>query len=291
VAATIARRHGATERARGALSPACLRVIIAVLLTIPLAGCTGDAAPVETNVIDPGFITGVVTDVAMVPLAGVNVSVDGTTLSALTDAAGSFAFELLPGEYVVLAQHADHRPGALRASVISHQRAPLAFQLVAIPKIVPRVEVSEASGYLACSALLLRSGERTPVPCGGEDPNDRPSVEFGLTSRDGLESAVLEVVWDAGSQAARKLRVEASSRGSDGSVALGAVEGTSPLALPIPGRLVAGDTLVLTVSPAGSFLDEEAGSDAGLVFQQAFTAYASLFYHEPAPGGYSALVG
>lgn len=284
----ITRRTGGTERKHGSVSSR-LRVIAMLLTGILLAGCTKDEGPVQTSAIEPGYLTGTVTDIAMVPLAGVNVTVEGTNESALTDAAGAFTFTLLPGEYVVLAAHGDHKTGALRASVLSAQPSTLAFTLDPIPRITPRVEVAEAAGYLGCGAYVLRSGERTLVPCGENDPNEQPDVEFPLMTREGLETIVVEVAWEAGTDAARSLRIDAAIRNGDELVALGAVEGRSPLSLPIPGRLVEGDSIVVTASPAGSFLDEEAGADAGFVLQQDFTAYASLFYYEAAPGGYSAL--
>lgn len=287
---TLTRSIGGTERKHGSVS-ARLRVSVTLLIAILLAGCTKDDGPVQTNVIEPGTLSGTVTDVAMVPLAGVNVTVDGTNESAITDAAGAFAFTLLPGEYVVLAQHGDHRPGALRASVLSAQASALAFTLEPIPRITPRVDVAEAAGYLGCGVLVLRAGETTRVPCGDEDPNDQPAVEFPITSREGLETVVVEVAWEPGTDAASALRIDAAIRAGDDLVQLGGVEGQSPLSLSIPGRLVQGDTLVVTAGPAGSFLDEEAGADVGLVFQQDFAAYASLFYYEAAPGGYSALSG
>lgn len=259
------------------------------MIALALAGCADKEGPAATNAIVPGTVTGTVTDAALLPLAGVNVTLEGGNASALTDAAGLFSLETLPGEYVVLAQHADYKPGALRASVLSAQSSTLSFTLEAIPRIVPRVDVAEASGYLACHVLVYRAGERTSTPCGDEDPNDAPSVEFSVMSHDGLETAVLEIAWEATSDAGRELRLRAASRNGDKTIELGVAEGVSPLTLPIAGRLIEGDTLILTVGPAGSFLDEEAGADMGLVLQQPFTAYASLFYHATAPGGYSAL--
>ncbi|HET6404008.1 MAG TPA: carboxypeptidase-like regulatory domain-containing protein [Candidatus Thermoplasmatota archaeon] len=261
------------------------------MLALVASGCTSDEAPTPTNAIAPGILSGVVTDAALIPLANANVSVEGMNASALTDATGAFRLELLPGEYVVLASHPDHKTGALRASVLSDQTATLAFQLDAVRRIVPRVEVAEAEGYLACTALLLASGERHALACGQNDPNERASVQFGVTSIDGLEAAVLELVWDARTDAARWLRVDATLVRGDESVGLGGVEGVSPLRLAIPGRLLDAGTLVVRASPTGSFTDEEAGVDAGLVLQQGFTVYASLFYHAPPAAGYTALQG
>lgn len=253
-----------------------------------LAGCTSEEAPTQTNAIVPGTLSGVVADVALTPIAHANVTIEGTNLSALTDAAGAFAFELLPGEYVVLATAPEHRIGALRASVVSAQAATLAFQLERIPSIVPRVDVAEAAGYVACDALVETSGERRALPCGEQDPNAQPSVEFSLLSTDGLEGALVEVVWAARTDAARVLRVDVELRQGDGVVALGGAEGASPLTISLPSRVLQPGTLAVSASPTGSFADEEAGADVGLALQQAFTAYASFFYHAPPEPGYSA---
>lgn len=260
-----------------------------LLANLALAGCTQEAAPVQERSIAPGYLTGTVTDVALLPIAGAVVSIDGMNATATTDPTGAFEFEVLPGEYVVLAKRAEYRDGALRASVISSQTSDLAFQLQAIPTIVPTLEVQEAEGYLACGAFLDRSGERASLPCGGEDPNDRPTVEFSLGSREGLEGIVVELVWEARTDAAKALRVEFSARNASEVIALGAAEGISPLRVTLAGRLISGDALLATVSPTGAFTDEEAGSDIGFAFQQPFTTYASLFRHQPPPGGYSAL--
>lgn len=262
--------------------------ILLVVAALALSGCTKEDLPTQTNAIVPGALAGVVTDVGLTPLVGANVSVEGTNLSALTDAAGAFSFSLLPGEYVVLATHADHKTGALRASVLSDQTSTLAFQLEAIPRITPRVEVAEAEGYLACTALLVASGEQHPLACGDNDPNERPAVEFGIGSTDGLEAVVVELVWEAKSDAARWLRVELELAG-DEPVALGGSEGASPLKVSVPGRLLAPGTLVVRASPAGSFTDDESGADLGVVLQQSFTAYVSSFYWAAPASGYTAL--
>lgn len=270
-----------TMQARLALAPA-------LALALVLSGCTKEDAPTQTNAIAPGTLSGVVTDVALTPIANANVRVEGMNASALTDAAGGFTFSLLPGEYVVLATAADHKTGALRASVLSDQTSTLSFQLDAIPRIVPRVEVAEAEGYLACAAIVVASGEQHAVPCGENDPNDRPEVEFMIASTEGLDAVVVELVWEAGTDAARWLRVDAELA-ADEPTALGGVAGVSPLKLTIPGRLLTTGTLVVRAAPEGSFTDEEAGTDLAMAVQQSFTVYASQFFYAPPLAGYSAL--
>lgn len=260
-----------------------------VVAALVLSGCTVEEAPAQTNAIAPGTLVGVVTDVALVPLAGVNVSVDGVNQSALTDAAGSFSFTLLPGEYLVFAAHAEHKTGAFRTNVLSDQTSTLAFQLEAIPRIVPRVDVAEAEGYLACAALVIQGGERRDVPCGGQDPNERSSVEFGITTTEGLEGVVVELAWGARTGAATTMRLEVALQAGESVVELGGAEGTSPIRLPISGRFFSIGTLVARASPAGSFTDDEAGADAGVALQQPFTVYASSFFHAEPPAGYTAI--
>ena len=267
------------------MRPALLILVAAALV---LSGCAKEDAPTQTNAIVPGTLSGVVTDVGLTPIANANVTVEGMNASALTDAAGSFSFSLLPGEYVVLATAPDHKTGALRASVLSDQASTLAFQLEGIPRIVPRVEVAEAEGYLACTALVTASGEQHALPCGENDPNERPAVEFMVASTEGLDAVVVEIVWEARTDAARWLRVDAEMAGEE-PIALGGVAGVSPLKLTIPGRLLAQGTLVVRAAPEGSFTDEEAGTDLAMVVQQSFTAYASSFFYAPPAAGYSAI--
>ena len=276
---------GREDRSRRAVAPALVALLVA------LSGCTGEGAPAQTNAIVPGVLAGVVTDAALVAIADANVSVEGTDLTARTDASGAFRIELLPGEYVVLASHADHKTGALRASVLSAQEATLAFQLDAIPRIVPRVDVAEANGYLACGALVATSGERRALACGERDPNERAAVELPLGPLDGLHAVVVELAWTARTDAARVLRLELELRQGADVVALGATEGASPVTVSVPARLLGPGILVARAAPTGSFADEEAGADAGLVLQQPFTVYASSFYHDDPPAGYTARAG
>ncbi|HUR68541.1 MAG TPA: carboxypeptidase-like regulatory domain-containing protein [Candidatus Thermoplasmatota archaeon] len=263
---------------------------LALVFVLVLAGCAKPDGAVEEHAIAPGTLAGTVTDLALTPIAGANVTVEGTNASALTDAAGSFTLELLPGEYVVLAMASDHQNGAMRASILSAQTSSLSFQLAPIVHIVPYNEVQEGEGYLACTILLVQGESRNTTECGESDPNDRPSVDFPLASANGLDSVVVELAWEPRTQAASSLHVDVWASAGEERIPVGTSEGASPLRVVIPARLVGrGDALVVTASPAGGFTDEEAGVDFGAIVQQPFTAYATAFYHAPPPGGYSAI--
>lgn len=263
-------------------------MLAAVLLTASLAGCAKDEEPVAVQEVVPGRIAGTVTDVALLPLAGAQVSVEGTNLTATTDAAGGFGFELPPGDYVVLASLAEHKPGALRASVVSAGIASLAFSLEPIPRIVPRVDVAEGSGFVACAMMLDNAGTRTDVACGENDPNARTSLEFGLSRTVGFEGVVVELVWEPAT-AGDALSLVVSKAGEE-PVELARAEGSGRVAITLPPRLVEGvDALRVDVGSAGGLTDDEATVDAGLALQQGFSIYVSQFYNQQPAAGYTAL--
>lgn len=290
------RRSGEPER-RGALfvtplhsaSPPLRGYLFALVIALVVSGCTKAEPAATDSAIPPGTISGTVSDIALLPLAGATVTVDGANVTATTDATGAFSFTLLPGEYVVLASHPEFRNGALRASVLSGQTSTLAFTLDGIPKLVPYLDVQEGQGYVACTALVVQGQERRMSPCGQNDPNDHPTVNFDLQGTQGLEGIVIELVWEPRTSAAGTLHADVFGRDGEDLISLGASEGVSPLRIKIPGRIVSTSSLQVTVSPAGGMTDEEAGIDAGAVVQQSFTVFASMFYHAAPPGDYSAL--
>lgn len=270
-----------------------LPLLLAVALL--LAGCASKEEPVAVNEVAPGIVSGTVTDAALTPLVGVNVSVEGTNESALTDAAGAFRLLLPPGEHLLLATFEGYRVAALRANVVSDATAALAFTLDPIPREEPSSMSLEAEGLLGCRVLVDAGGERTLVPCGQQDPNERTRLAFPVTTVDALGGAVVEVVWEPRSAAGRALAVTVSRGASEEALVLGASEGEGRAVISLPSRLLAemaaGDELLVDVTPAGSLTDEEANVDAALVIQQPFTVYVTLFYRQEPPGGFSVLDG
>lgn len=266
-----------------------------LIAAILLSGCTKPDEPVVASEVLPGVVMGTVTDVALVPLAGVNVTVEGANQSALTDATGAFRFELPPGEHVLLAALAGYKVGAQRASVASAQTAALAFVLEQLPKEEPYSVPQEANGLLGCRALLVASGEATDVPCGANDPNERARLEFPVDTVEELGGAVVEAVWEPSSSAGATLQLTVSRASGSELVPLGVAEGEERIAIALPARLLAdlqaGESLVAELAAAGSLTDEEAGVDGAIVVQQPFTVYVTLFYRSEPPAGYSAVEG
>lgn len=265
--------------------------LVLVVAAVLAAGCTKDEGPVATNAIEPGFLSGTVTDVALVPLAGVNVTVDGTNESALTDAAGAFRFVLEPGEHVLVATLEGYVNAAARANVVAAQDVSLNLTLSPVPKETPRVESQEGKGLIACALFVEGQPESA---CPSQDANAKPSVDFEVADASGLVGVVLELDWEPGAKTSERLALAVDLVAGESVTPLARTEGAAPVSVTLParvldGKVVSGTTLRVTASPAGSLTDDEAGVDAGAALQQAFTAYASFFYHEAPPAGFSVI--
>lgn len=263
--------------------------VAALLLAAAFAGCVGDEPELAASSVALGRIQGTVTDAALNPLAGAEVRLDGTDRAATTDASGAFAFEVPEGEYLALAAAEGYRGSAQRALARAGEPASLAFVLALVPTQTPSVEVSEGKGLLSCRALLVRGAERHEAVCAASDPNERAALAFPIPS-EGLAGVVVELAWEPSSAGAKRLHLAVKAAGEDG-VELGAAEGEGHASLTLPARVLEAalaetGELVVSVSPAGSFTDDEAGVDAGLAFQQGFSVYVSVFRHAPPPGGY-----
>lgn len=264
-----------------------------LVLAALAAGCAKPDEPVAANAVLPGLVVGTVSDAALTPLAGANVSVEGANQSMLADGSGAFRFTLPPGEHVLLASLAGYKVAALRANVVSDQTATLAFTLEPLPKDAPYRVAQEAKGLVGCRVLVERAGERTLVPCGAQDPNERTRADFAVDTVEELGGAVVELAWEPASQASGTMELVVSRAAGGKLVPIAASRGSGHVALPIPARLLGdlqpGDALVAEVTPAGSLTDDEAGADASVIAQQPFTLYVTLFYREEPPGGYSAM--
>lgn len=262
--------------------------MLAVLL---LAGCT-TPENAQTASVQLGVIQGTVTDPGLSPVRGASVVLDGANKTAITDESGAFKFEVQPNEYLVLATSPGYRGEALRARPEGGASVKLAFVLTPLPSQSPTIDVSEAHGLLSCALALKQSTGESSYACGGQDPNERKTLAFPVPSMAGLESVVIELVWDPTSKGANMLWLTLYTGDGEGARVLAKGEGSERVSLLMPRRVIEdaalmGQDLRALVEPAGSLTDEEAALDAGFTFQQPFTVYASLFYHAAAPSGYA----
>lgn len=264
---------------------------LALLISLLLAGCAKPDEPLTQESVPTGILSGVVTDVALSPLAGVNVTVADGNQSALTDAAGAFRFVLEPGEHLLVARLDGYENAAVRASVVPAQAIGVNVTLTPVPRETPRIESQEGKGLIGCALFVPGQPE---TACPSQDANAKPTVDFVVGDTNGLEGIVLELDWTPGSKTSETLALRVDLLDGETVHALAATEGTAPLSVTLParvldGKIASGHTLRLAAAPAGSLTDDEAGLDAGAALQQAFTAYASFFYHEAPPAGFSVI--
>lgn len=270
---------------------------LALALALALGGCAKKGEDLQPDTIQTGVLSGVVTDAALTPLAGVNVTVtDAQNATMLTDGAGAFRFVLPPGEHVVVARLDGYNNGAGRADVLAAGVIALNLTLTPIPKVTPRVESLEGNGLIACALAVRNGGDVADQPCPSQDANARPEVSFDVMDTTGLAGAVIELAWTSGSKASDTLSMNLSIVNGDEVLAMGHAEGKSPLGLTVPGRLfegklAPGSQLRVGVAPTGSFADEESAIDLGAAVNQEFTAYLSLFYYAPPSAGFSVIQG
>lgn len=269
-------------------------VLAALLLPVSamLAGCASSDETVALESLSLGTIEGTVVDAGLKPLEGASVRIDGRNDSATTDATGAFTLRLPPGEYLVLATMDGHRGGALRAAPGPGATARLAFTLSPLPTQSPDVQVFEQHGLFSCGARVIVAEEANAMNCGGNDPNQRVTVSFPVGDTYGLSGAVVEVVWEPHSEAASWMEASVGSGAGESATPLAQTSAGSPIVISIPQRVLApalspGGSIAVTVAPTGSLTDDEAGVDGGVVVQQPFTVYLSLFYHAAQPTGYT----
>lgn len=264
-----------------------------------LAGCTGPAAVPDGIPQDAGgralpTVHGVVVDEAIRPVAGAEVRFLGTTVSTTTRDDGTYEiFEPITDAHAVLvtALKPGFIPRTQQVQVSGHQSARLDFGLEPNPSLVPRVEVLQYRGTLGCRATVLDRAVACNTPSLDEPiPQEHPS-QWWLNPTPGLAGAVVEVDWDANSPFEESLDtllfgpVAGGPNGVSGDFRAAAF-GPSPLRLEVPEPVARAFpewiAVVLEVSlPDGSATPVAVSND------QLYTAYATLFYVDPAPADYT----
>ncbi len=143
-------------------------ITLAMLLTVGLAGCAGDAdEPVEEQFEDfeepleatetTGVIRGVVVDPSITPIADVQVTVQGTELSATTDDEGRFAFsDLEAGVYFLQAKRLGYTESQTSVEVVAGVDKPPVTRLLIerIPGSEPYATPLHIDGLMVCSAQV-----------------------------------------------------------------------------------------------------------------------------------------
>lgn len=107
---------------------------------------------------DTGVIRGIVVTSAIVPIAGVNVTLQGQDKATVTNEQGAFGFSgLAPGTYFLVAEKAGFITIQQSASVTAGDDKPpiLKILLEADPAAQPYSELVQFNGFIACSFTLV----------------------------------------------------------------------------------------------------------------------------------------
>jgi hypothetical protein len=231
-------------------------------------------------------------DPAIRPLAGVTVKVLDTNASVGTDDGGYFGFDDLPTEtfLVIVASKAGFLPQSKQVTLVPDTPVRLNFTLAPEPVKAASKAVLEFEGFLGCQVATIGPTGNNSFACNaGTEQKDR----WDFSVEPDLAGAVLEVFWDKKSDAGATLgmRLETLELGQL-NVVLGEVVGTSPLRITVPQSSAQkyypqGGLMRLTMYAASDATQNEAGVGYSAQVQQAVNAYASLFYIDPPPSGYT----
>lgn len=255
-------------------------LVLVVLLVASLAGCGAKPPPTTTSpsVQPTGRIEGRVLDDAQAVIPGAEVRVLLTDLLVTTDEEGYYVFPAAPaGPVRVVASADDHTSQTKNGVLSSKGKLTLNFVIAPIATVKPYTDPRQFSGTIVCG-----------LPQGVACPSDpmTPTEEAGpfrFEVAPGLSGIVFELEWESPAANVNEqlaFDVQAASSAGCGARYNGA-SGTSILRLvvlegfPISG----GHQCVFVSSPSDS-----------ATAQQEYTMHYTLFYHEPPPEGFTALV-
>lgn len=270
-----------------------------------MAGCLGGAtAPAGLPLDEDGdplpTLHGTVVDGAIRPLPAVVVRfLSSEGVEATTDEDGRYEIRRPTDraeQVLVTATKEGFLAKTLQSQVSGHRSIRLDFVLDPDPSIMPRVEVLKHSGLVGCEAVAEAGGQRLSHGCDDDEAvynwegeqSEAPSSIWDINPTPGFAGAVVEVHWEAATAGSSELhaRLRGPLAGGQPAPALAEATGPSPLRLEVPADAARSFPrwtalrLYVELAPSGD-VPAAAGAD------QPFDAFASLFYVEPAPPGYT----
>ena len=274
---------------------------VLTLLVLLLAGCSD--APADGPAVDgerptvspPGEepLSGWVFDPALAPVVGATVSIPALAATTTVDDEGHYGLADLPyDEVLVVVVEADgYRPSSKSVTLVPGTLLRLNFTLSPVPREVAYSEALSFNGLIGCGGVVKQDNQGQSVECGSSAAVDERVWEFEVKEK--VAGIVVEIVWEPGTPAAEHLNltVETVGFGNFDEVLTGA-EGPSILRGQVnqfqSKRFYSeGGVVRVTVDPGRNTADDETGTGAGFAVQQDFEAFATVFYVEPPPPGYS----
>lgn len=272
--------------------------IVSTLLLISMAGCVAEAdaakvqqastepAPKPTVTADTGSIAGLVVSTELVPLSGASIGLlERPQITATTDEVGRFTFnDIPPGGYSVVAQKLGYDSAARKVTVLAGEVVEVEFILSPIPTDEPYVERFTYAGWFGL-------GFSTPVVTarlgGVIDPAKERSIFRTNLSGPGLEDVVDAMDWESTAPlTAKRFMLIVSVMNGSGS---NTTAGPSPLFNKLEGPKTNKTSQISHVTWIAFTQSSDPAQVVVLVYQQRFTLHTSLFYHDPAPPGYTGL--
>ncbi|MGB1586618.1 MAG: carboxypeptidase-like regulatory domain-containing protein [Thermoplasmatota archaeon] len=279
-----------------------MRWLIAALLSLTaLAGCAEDPtnqplnsdeeafSEFEGDVSDTtGLIRGLVLDPAIVPVAGVTVTIQGLGLETVTNEDGAFLFgDLDAGTYFLEAKKLGYLSVQQSVLVEAGVERPdiVKFQLIEDLANQPLISSYQYDGFMQCSFTLVVVGFNA---CGlasiVDMPLDNPLVVHDIAPNGTF--AQTEMVWRSTQALGDQLQLMYSWGECDTFYCDKEVEGTSPLVLSANGDEL--DTYLsdpanpntpgLMIRVFGTESSAAQGSGVGATIDQSFTHYTHVFY-------------
>lgn len=275
-------------------------------------------APVAVVTNTMGGIQGIVTDESLVPIGGATVLIAERFLNTTTDPQGRFAFSLLdPGTVQLDAEAAGHHSTAAIVTIVAGYVATITLSMASLPVVEPYHKTLSQAGFIACSLAykipgVSQSNSSWLALCGvpdlvlGPGALDRFSLTWSLQPFFGLSAAMGETTWESTQTTGKGLHVRwwVRQEGKAGERGFQNAYGPSPLRAPI-----STDAINATVANASGWkqcgeakcsllsshyahaytLGQAYPIDFGVVVQQRYEDYLSLFYWQKPAAGFSAL--
>lgn len=260
-----------------------------------------------------GAVQGVVTDDSLSPIAGAQALLKEPGLGAVTDASGTFVFSrVAPGSYNLFVAALGFEAIARRVTVEAGEIAQVSLSLVALPVVEPYSELLVFRGFFGCSwTAVLVTG-----PCFFPGPDINPYLfpdqnrAFYYNVWPHWRTLFAEIAWQQNSLATGStLSATLSYANRTTSHWWSSVQGTSPLLqrcdrtadewmgcdgdsqLPEDEPKEIDENGTYTRHFINTGTAEVAGQDLlvfGMAFEQRFELFATVFYWEAMPEGYSA---
>lgn len=272
---------------------------LSVLLVLLLSGCTeGSDAPPGLPLDDRGRVLptlyGIVVDAAIRPLAGAEVRILGGEAAVRTDEGGRYELHRPTGraeDVLVTATMQGFLTRTQQSQASAHQSHRLDFVLEADPHVVPHVTILEHGGTMRCTAAVAAVGQGEGVACDADrrvDDRVAPWM-WEINPTPNLAGAVVEVYWDAMSPLSQTLTawLRAPTAGGEGGDVVAQATGTSPLRLEVPEDQARAMGRWTGIRLHVDLAEQDGGLPGAAPREQRYTAYASLFYVDAAPSGYT----